>query len=93
MNVTNSTDQIASGPGGNMFANQRKVRIFVTGIMLVLVVILGFQLHAKLDYVAGCHDRFAQLERIEAQTTTNEAAIDIREKALEAAEARLSGKQ
>jgi hypothetical protein len=73
-----------------MSTNRLRFRIVMTAISFVAVVVLYYQLSAKLAFVSGCHARVAQLELIASQIATNEADVKAREKALDAAEAQLN---
>jgi hypothetical protein len=74
-----------------MFINQPRFRIAMTIVTFAGVVFLYcYELPAKFNYVSGCRARLAQLERIAAQVTRQEADLDAKEKALGAAEAQLN---
>jgi hypothetical protein len=73
-----------------MFFTQPKFRIALTAISLLNVAMIYHGLSEKSAFVSGCRGRLAQLELIAAQNTRNEAALDAREKALDAAEAHLN---
>ena len=72
-----------------MLVTQSKFGIALTVISLWNLAIIYHGLSEKSAFVSGCHTRFAQLELIAARTTRNEATLDAREKAIEAAEAHL----
>lgn len=72
-----------------MFTNLPKLKIATTAISLLIVANLYYGLSGKFAFVSGCRARLAQLELVEAQITRNEAALDAREKFLDAAEAQL----
>jgi hypothetical protein len=72
-----------------MSIDQTKLRIASTILSLLAFAFLCYALQSKFAYVSGCRARMAQLELMAEQNTKNEAALDIKEKALDAAEAHL----
>ena len=75
----------------SMLITQPNFRIAMTAVSLVMVAFLYYLLTAKFAYISGCRARLAQLELIATRSIKNEADLDVREKALDAAEARLNG--
>jgi hypothetical protein len=73
-----------------MSANLLRLGLAMSAISVVMVAFLYYQLPHKFASVSACRARLAQLERIAAQNSSNEAALDEKEKALDAAEAQLN---
>ena len=72
-----------------MLIDQLNFKSVMLAISAIAVAFLYYALDHKLTYVAGCKARLTQLELIAETTAKNEAALDVREKAVAAAEAHL----